>query len=82
MKTDTFRNTHYMGVEYQPNLDSLQTALTFLNKNPQAIDMPNINSLSGAQVLSDSPAESSLVQLQQLQAKMQNADFITFTQMK
>ena len=76
MKTDTSKNAHYMGGEYQPNLDSLQTALAFLNENPQAINMPSVSAVPGASLLAMSPAASTLAQLQQLQAKMQNADYI------
>ena len=76
LKTDTSKNARYMGAEYQANLDTLQTTLAFLTKNPQALNLPNISNLPGSSLVANSPAGAALQQLQQLQAKMQDADYI------
>jgi hypothetical protein len=67
LKTDSATIMHSMGAQYLPYVDSMQVSLSFLNKNPQL--------LSSAGAL---PANfsSSLAQLQQLEAKMQDADQI------
>jgi hypothetical protein len=67
LKTDSAQVMHSMGAEYLPYVDSIQVSLSFLNKYPQL--------LSSAGPL---PAgfSSSLSQLQQLEAKMQDADQI------
>lgn len=62
--TKVFRS---MGPEYLPYADSVQGMLGFLNRNPQLI---NANPALQKQV------QASLVQLQQLQAKLQDADVI------
>jgi hypothetical protein len=67
IKTDSAAVFHSMGPEYLPYADSLQGALGFLSKNPQ---MLNSSKILPANI------QSSLLQLQQLQAKMQDADVI------
>jgi len=67
LKTQGPGDIHSMGPEYLPYADSLQGALSFLNKNEQY--------LNGSKVL---PAEvsSSLAGLQQLQSKLQSTEEI------
>jgi hypothetical protein len=67
LKTDSATVFHTMGPQYLPYVDSLQGALSFLNKNPQLLNSSNIAS---------SDVQRSLIQLQQLQAKLQDADQI------
>jgi hypothetical protein len=67
LKTDSAQMMHSMGPEYLPYVDSIQASLSFLNKNPQLLS-------SAGQLPAD--FSSSLAQLQQLEAKMQDADQI------
>ncbi|HLX92456.1 MAG TPA: hypothetical protein VKR32_12285, partial [Puia sp.] len=65
LKSDSAKVFNSMGPEYLPYADSLQGALGFLGKNPQLL---NSSKVFPADV------QRSLEQLQQLQAKLQDAD--------
>ena len=67
LRQDSAKAFHSMGPEYLPYADSLQGMLGFLNKNPQLL---NANPALQVQL------QSSLVQLQQLQSKLRDADAI------
>lgn len=67
LQQDSAKVFHSMGPEYLPYADSLQGMLSFLNKNPQLV---NANPALQGQI------QGSLAQLQQLQAKLQDADVI------
>ncbi|HSZ31945.1 MAG TPA: hypothetical protein VK772_01470 [Puia sp.] len=67
LRNDSATVFHSMGPEYLPYADSLQGMLGFLNKNPQLL---NSSKVFPADI------QNSLTQLQQLQAKMQDADQI------
>ncbi|MDR3714033.1 MAG: hypothetical protein P4L51_14530 [Puia sp.] len=67
LKNDSSRIVHSMGPEYLPYADSLRVSLAFLNKNPQ---------LFGAARALPAGMQNSLAQLQQLQAKLLDADEI------
>lgn len=67
LKSDSATVFHSMGTEYLPYADSLQGALKFLNSNQQLL---NSSKILPADI------QNSLTQLQQLQAKMQDADAI------
>jgi hypothetical protein len=66
-RRDSSRVFTSMGPEYLARVDSLQVALTFLNKNP---DLVNANPALQAKM------QASLANLQQLQAKLQSADAV------
>lgn len=66
LRTDSSYDPKKMTGAYLPYADSLQGALSFLRQNPQMLS-------SGA---NEGQAGATLAQLQQLQAKMQNADEI------
>jgi hypothetical protein len=66
-RQDSSRVFTSMGPEYLARVDSLQVALSFLNKNP---DLVNANPALQAKM------QASLASLQQLQAKLQAADAI------
>lgn len=63
LKTDTVGTVHSMGPEYLPNVDSLQTALSFLSKNPQLVNSP-------------AAIQRAQGQLTEVQLKLQDADVI------
>jgi uncharacterized membrane-anchored protein YhcB (DUF1043 family) len=67
LKTDTGSRSQSMSGEYQPYTDSLKVTLSFLQQNPSA------SSLSPKM---QAELQSSVSQLQALQAKMQDADQI------
>ena len=67
LKTDTGSRSQSISGEYQPNTDSLKVTLNFLQQNPSA------SSLSPKM---QAELQSSVSQLQALQAKMQDADQI------
>jgi hypothetical protein len=66
-RQDSSRVFTSMGPEYLARADSLQVALSFLNKNP---DLVNANPALQAKM------QASLASLQQLQAKLQAADAV------
>jgi hypothetical protein len=67
LKTDSSKIFHSMGPEYLPYADSLQGALAFLSKNPNAL---------GTSKILPASIQNSLGQFQQLQSKLQSADQI------
>jgi hypothetical protein len=67
LKTDSVFDPKKMTGEYLPYADSLQGALSFMNTNPQLLSSSNLNSIE---------IQNSLNKLQQLQAKMQDAEQI------
>jgi hypothetical protein len=66
MKTDTGSAHLPVSGQYQPYVDSLQGMLDFFKQHPQLLNTGQVSGLPGLQ--------SSLSQLQQLQAKMKDAD--------
>jgi hypothetical protein len=66
LKTDTSRLIKPTGVQYLPYADSLQGTVSFLNKNPQLLSPSKIAPAS---------IQNSINQLQQLQAKMMDAEY-------
>ncbi|HET6255225.1 MAG TPA: hypothetical protein VFE32_14185 [Puia sp.] len=66
-RQDSSRGFTSMGPEYLARVDSLQVALSFLNKNP---DLVNASPALQAKM------QASLASLQQLQAKLQAADAV------
>jgi hypothetical protein len=66
-KQDSTRVFSSMGPEYLPHVDSLNNMLGFLSKNP---------SLLKGGIPEQAQAEAALAQLEQLQAKLQQADAI------
>ena len=88
LQADTGSNHQKVTGTYQPHMDSLQTALAFLQKNQSALNQPasSVTSLTGGsaaalttRVGANLPPEvqaklqASISQLQALQAKMQDA---------
>ena len=88
LQADTGSNHQKVTGTYQPHMDSLQTALAFLQKNQSALNQPagSVTSLTGGsaaalttKVGANLPPEvqaklqASISQLQALQAKMQDA---------
>jgi hypothetical protein len=67
LKRDSTRMCTSMGPEYLPNVDSLNVALAFLNKNPQLMASAKIPA---------SDVQGSLGSLNQLEAQLQDADMI------
>jgi hypothetical protein len=67
LRQDSTKVVTSMGPEYLPNVDSLAAALSFLNKNPTLANLS-----PGLQT----KIQTSIGQLQQLQAKLQDADVI------
>jgi cell shape-determining protein MreC len=91
LQADTGSNHQKVTGTYQPHMDSLQTALAFLQKNQSALNQPasSVTSLTGGsaaalttKVGANLPPEvqaklqASISQLQALQAKMQDASQI------
>jgi hypothetical protein len=66
LSSDSARTVRSMGPEYLPYADSLQSSLAFVAKNPQL----------NTQAVSSPQAAAALSQLQQLEAKLQDADGI------
>jgi hypothetical protein len=66
LKTDTSRLVKPTGVQYLPYADSLQGAVSFLNKNPQLVSASN---------LAPGTIQNSVSQIQQMQAKMMDAEY-------
>jgi len=64
MRTDSSKGATAISGEYQPYTDTLQGSLSFLQKNPQLLNGQGM----------PSQLQSSISQLRQLQAKMQDAD--------
>jgi cell shape-determining protein MreC len=88
LQTDTGSNHQKVTGTYQPHMDSLQTALAFLQKNQSALNQPAgmVNSLTSGSAASlttkvggnlspeaQAKLQASIGQLQALQAKMQDA---------
>jgi hypothetical protein len=88
LQTDTGSNHQKVTGTYQPHMDSLQTALSFLQKNQSALNQPAgaVTSLTGGSAASlttkvganlppeaQAKLQASISQLQALQAKMQDA---------
>jgi hypothetical protein len=67
IKTDTGNKRQAITGEYQPYVDSLQGALRFLQQNPKGLNAAPNAALA-------SQLQRSISQLQQLQAKMKDAD--------
>jgi hypothetical protein len=75
LKTDSGIHNQSLSGEYQPYTDSLQGTLGFLQKNPQLLSKSDEH--AGGNVVSpqvQAQLQSSVSQLQALQAKMQDAD--------
>jgi hypothetical protein len=88
LQADTGSNHQKVTGTYQPHMDSLQTALSFLQKNQSALNQPAgaVTSLTGGSAASlttkvganlppevQAKLQASISQLQALQAKMQDA---------
>jgi hypothetical protein len=88
LQTDTGSNHQKVTGTYQPHMDSLQTALAFLQKNQSALNqpVPSATSLTGGSAAAltskvganlspevQAKLQASISQLQALQAKMQDA---------
>jgi hypothetical protein len=67
LKKDSATANRIISGQYLPFADSLKTALNFLNKNPQLLDLSKI---------APGDLQSSLSRINQLQSKMQDADQI------
>jgi hypothetical protein len=67
LQADTGSNHQKVTGTYQPHMDSLQTALGFLQKNQSALNTSNLSPETQAKL------QASISQLQALQAKMQDA---------
>jgi hypothetical protein len=67
IRTDTGNKRQAISGEYQPYVDSLQGALRFLQQNPKGLNAAPNAALA-------SQLQRSISQLQQLQAKMKDAD--------
>jgi len=67
LKNDTVGGTRPVSGEYMAYIDSLKGTLSFLDKNPQLLSSTKID---------PAQLQNSLMQLQQLQAKIQDADEI------
>jgi cell shape-determining protein MreC len=91
LQADTGSNHQKVTGTYQPHMDSLQTALSFLQKNQSALNQPAgaVTSLTGGSAASlttkvganlppeeQAKLQASISQLQALQAKMQDAEQI------
>ena len=88
LQTDTGSNHQKVTGTYQPHMDSLQTALAFLQKNQSALNQPagSVTTLTGGSAAAlttkvganlspevQAKLQASISQLQALQAKMQDA---------
>ncbi len=67
IRTDTGKPRQLISGEYQPYVDSLQGTLGFLKQNPQLLASAHLPDAPGS-------IQSSISQLQQLQAKLKDAD--------
>ena len=76
MKMDTGSRNNLISGEYQPYADSLKVSLDFLQHNPQLLRSSTGANLAGNAVspVVQAKLQSSVSQLQALQAKMQDAD--------
>lgn len=73
LKNDTGSRSMTLSGEYQPYTDSLKTSLAFLQQNPQLLNTAGIS--TGVPGMTIPPQlQSSVSQLQQLQARLQDAD--------
>jgi hypothetical protein len=75
LQTDTGSNHQKVTGTYQPHMDSLQTALSFLQKNQSALNAASLTTKVGGNLSPEVQAklQASIGQLQALQAKMQDA---------
>ena len=78
LRQDTGSHSQSLSGEYQPYTDSLQGSLNFLQKNPQLLESSASANPAGNTVspVVQAQLQSSVSQLQALQAKMQDADQI------